>query len=141
MGIPVKFIRIIEKNRAAINAALRTANGTASVHTITDYSIVEMIAETYEKKLVALVGAKSRAGGASVSYVSGGTLPNCYTYSRIVSNLTLKRTATGWFLVGIWAQTARNESGAERLTLTETQDADAIKLLRRKYAVATAAQG
>jgi hypothetical protein len=136
----MKSIRIIEVNRAAINTALRNANGTAEKHTVTSYSIVEMIAAKYEEKLVALVGAKLRAPGAVVDYVSGGALPECYTYSRIVSHLTLKRTVTGWFLANVCTQTARKESGAEGLILTAKQDADAIVMLRRKYAVASLAQ-
>lgn len=132
----MKSIKITQANKVAITAALRSANGTAAAHTVTDYSIVEMIAAKYEEKLLALVGTKARAAGAMVTYVSGDALPKAYDYGRIVSHLTLERRSSAWFLTNATTRTAHTEFGAERLILSKTQDEAAVSIFRRKYQVA-----
>lgn len=128
-------IKVTKENTSAIESALKAANGRAKGHTYTVYSEVEGIANAYEKKVIALVGAKARAIGAKVSFQSGDELPNAYKYKRLVTVGAIERRASGWFLISLGCVEGYNEAGREKLVLTKSQDGVAIEQLRKQYSV------
>jgi hypothetical protein len=130
-----KPIKIELKNAAAIEAELKAVNGKAHQHTYTDYSGIADIAETAEKKLVGLVGAKSRAPGAVVYATSGASVANAYDYNRKGTAVRLERRASGWFLTSITEATIYKDGGETHLALTAQQDADAVAFFRRGYMI------
>ncbi len=131
-------LKVCQENKAAIDAALKSANGKAKTHTYTEFDDIESIANRYEKIVAELVGAKSRAVGAKVSDQSGAELPNAYKYRREVTVVTLERRSTGWFLINAACVTGYKDAGKSHLYLTPAQDEAAHAQLRKLYTVSVA---
>jgi hypothetical protein len=104
-----------------------------------NFSEIAALADESEKAVLALVGSYKAAVGAVVDSTSGGKVSNAYakrSRGRIGTTVTLERCATGWFLVGVAAAEIWQDGGKTRLTLTEAQDAEAVRRLRSQYRVA-----
>lgn len=135
-------IKVESKNSALIEEALEAVNGRAHQHAYTRFDQIEALAAFSEKDVLALVGSHKAVVGAVVESTSGGKVSNAYAKRsrvRIGTTVTLERCATGWFLVGVAAAEIFQEGGKTRLTLTEAQDAEAVRRLRSQYRVAHAA--
>jgi hypothetical protein len=135
----MKPIKIVAANYTKIADALESAAGRAHEHTLRSALDLASIADDYESRVVALVGGKTYAPGATVVWTSGEKLPNAYKYSRIVSRVVLERRPAGWYLSEITTQEAWNDAGKKYIRLTQEQDARAVSVLRGKYRIATPA--
>ena len=138
-----KTIKIISNDivsHAAIEAALKAANGTATAHTYTRAADIAALARTAEAKLEALGIPKAMRAGAAMVAVSGSKLPNCYKYTAKATIVRLIRRGAGWYLESAGTTDLHpGSTPAERLHLTPEQDAKAIAVLRKQYTlVATA---
>ncbi len=101
----MKAIKIDEKNRAAIEAALKEAQGQALVRVLTADMVFDYI-ETFEKKLdipkVHMTGIV-----ASVDLFADYDYAHASTYARTYNGypqstwFTVERRKTGWFLTAI----------------------------------------
>lgn len=132
-------IKIESKNASAIEAALLSVNGRAHDHAYTTFSAIEKIAKKSEILAVGLVGSQKSAIGAVMDSTSGERMPRAYKYSRVGTTVTIERCSTGWFLVGVAAETLFQEGGKDRLTLTEAQDLAAVAKTRSQYRIAKSA--
>jgi hypothetical protein len=130
-------IKITEKNREAIDAALAKANGKAQAHTFTSASSVSASARIAEADLSDLGIPKSQRAGATARASSGSRLPNAYKYRRVISHITITRGSSAWFLSEIsTVETWDKSAGGTYLTVTAAQDAIAIAKFRSSYSVA-----
>lgn len=131
----MKAIKINAANVAAIEAALNKTNGRALRHTFTAYEILED-ALSAEFKVIALLGSKKDAVGATVFSRSGDKLPNAYKWARQINTMRIERRASGWWLVELVNDTVNDKRAAYlRLTLTPEQDAKAVALFKKSYGV------
>jgi hypothetical protein len=131
----MKPIRITEKNKVAIVAALAAVNGKATAHAWTTYADIEYLSMVAEKQVIDLLGSQKAAVGAKLQATSGGKVANAYKYSRSGTWVRIERRSTGWFLVSVDHATLYSSGGSRQLTLTAEQDRRAIEVLRAKYTV------
>lgn len=131
----MKAIKITAANAAAIQAALVAVNGRALSHTFTADEILED-ALSAEFKVIALLGNKKDAVGATVFSRSGSKLPNAYKWARQINTMRIERRASGWWLIDLDNDTVNDKSAAYlRLTLTPEQDAKAVAKFKKSYGV------
>lgn len=131
----MKAIKITAANIAAIQAALVAVNGRALNHTFTADEILED-ALSAEFKVIAMLGNKKDAIGATVYSRSGDKLPNAYKWSRQINIMCIERRASGWWLVGLVNSTVNDKSASYlRLILTAEQDAKAVARFKKSYGV------
>jgi len=136
----IKSIKINIENSSAIEAALLNANGRATAHTYTSASEIISLAELADNKLYTLIKNKSMMKGAIFYDRSGDSLPNSYNNSRICTNVEIECAKSGdWRLVSVSAVKANTDCGKSLLKITPEQDALAILLLRKRYAIKEAA--
>lgn len=134
----INSIKITEAHRDAIEAALMSANGKATAHTYTRYEEIDQIAERAETKIVAIVGAKSRAVGTEATSVSGAVVAAAYKHSRTATRVHLVRRATGWFLDGVRPTLVYTYGGCPlALSVTPEIHAAATGELLKQYSVRT----
>ena len=127
-------IKINEQNRAALQAALDEANGTATAHTFRH--VIDLIdcARQAEAKLEQLALKKGSRSGAIATANSGGSVANSYKYSRITSTATLVRGSSAWFLTSLTAsETYRRTAGQVFVSLTPAQDAEVTATFRAQF--------
>jgi hypothetical protein len=131
----MKAIKINAANAAAIQAALNKVNGRALSHTFTADEIVD-VALSAEFKVIALLGSKKDAIGATVFSRSGDKLSNAYKWARQINTMRIERRSNGWWLVDLTNDTVNDKSAAYlRLTLTPEQDAKAVARFKKSYGV------
>ena len=131
----MKAIKITGSNSAAIEAALKQCNGTATRHVYTAASEIANIAADAERRLAELqIPIKDRSGALFTSR-SGHRLPNAYKDSRIVNRVVLERRSAAWWLVRVESERAWNDAGSEHLHLTARQDEIAVAHLRAGYQI------
>ena len=131
----MKAIKINAANIQAITDALVAANGKACTHTFTADEIVD-VALSAEFKVIALLGNKKDAVGATVFARSGDKIQNAYKYSRQVNRVTIERRSSGWWLVCVGCYETPDKSGSNSsLTLTAAQDAKAVARFKKAYQV------
>jgi hypothetical protein len=129
-------IKINEKNREAINAALDHANGKATAHTFTSASSIMAAARDAEDQLTSLCIPKVRRAGASAYAMSGREVARSYDYSRIVTGARIWRGAAAWYLVSLHSCSTHDRTGGRTfVTLTAEQDVMAVAQFRRGYNV------
>ena len=117
-------IKIHEKNRAAIQAALSEVNGRATAHTATARDVLHL-SEFAEAKLASV--AKKRRVGATAKLVSGGAVANAYKYQRTVTQVSIERGARDWYITAATTRTAwPNESGRAAVQLNYLQTLDTL---------------
>lgn len=133
----MKPTRITEANAAAIEAALKSVNGTSEAHTYTTYREIENLAKNGEARLTELGIKTASRAGAQVRSESGGSVPNAYKYARRTTYVAITRRATGWFITAIAADMSYKQSKPTRLHLTKEQDAEAVLNLRKTYVMQT----
>lgn len=123
-------------DRAAIEDALKAANGSAAAHTFTRAQEIMDLAEDAENRLSALnIPIKSRAG-AEYHATSGTKLPNAYARTILRSHVRLIRRSGGWYLLGVGrVEDYPTASPAAYLHLTDEQDAIAVAKFRAGYTV------
>jgi hypothetical protein len=134
----MKAIKIDKANEAKIDALMADVKGRANEHTHRDAAAIIAIAESAEKEVVALVGSKKNAVGATVSDVSGSAVANAYNRKarfRVATAATLYRSASGWFLTALYKTEIGQHGGTRLITLTEAQDALAVASCRARYRV------
>ena len=130
----MKPIKITPENIQAMDVALRQVNGNATAHTVTVSDIL-LFSVWADNQVKDLVGNKKDMPGAMARFRSGSALPNAYKYSRKVTRITIYRKAKDWWLTNVVADDARNDAGAMRVVLTETQDAIAKAKFSKQYEV------
>ena len=139
MAQSIKIISDDSVSHAAIEAALKTANGRATAHTYTRAADITYLARAAEAKLEALGVPKAMRAGAAMTATSGSKLPNAYKYTAQATVVRLIRKGAGWYLESAAATDLHpGSSPAERVCLTPEQDAKAIAILRKQYDVASA---
>lgn len=132
----MKPILITETNAEAIEFALTAVNGRATAHCYTTFGEIRAEAERAERKLSDLLEARSKHVGARYVSQSGGRVASSYRRSRVVTRITLKRGAKGWYLEAVkqgllWP----NETGGAYLRLTPAQDCAIVAAIRQRYTV------
>lgn len=121
-----KTIAIIEKNRAAIEAALASVNGKAQAHTYTSYAEIAGMAETAEAALSAINLPKASRAGAVWKEISGAEVAKSYRNPRQATSVRLIRRSAGWHIVTAKAVTIWQEGGGKgSLYITEAQAEEA----------------
>jgi P2-related tail formation protein len=127
-------IKINEQNRAALQAALETSNGTATAHTFRH--VIDLIdrARQAEAKLEQLALKKGSRSGAIAAATSGGSVANAYKYARITSTARMVRGSSAWFLIALsTSETYRRTAGDTFISLTPAQDAEVTATFRSQY--------
>ena len=132
-----KPIKLCIEEATAIEAALRAVNGRASTHAWTLLSEIERVANRAERELENLGIPKKDRAGAIFAAASGGELAKAYKYKASGTRVEITRRTSGWYLTDaspiIIFPGARGTTSW--LRLTEKQDAKAIEVLRRNYAI------
>lgn len=125
------MIRITTENAAAIEAALKNANGKAFDHAFTTFEDVEAVAHKAEKKLEALgLPLKSRAGAKWVE-TSGEAVNGSYKFARKATTVHLIRRTAGWYLASAEQATIYKEGGkAQKIQVTKKQEAEIVERIR-----------
>ena len=131
------MIKLSADNVNVVQDMLDRANGRATTHCYTLAAQIYDLSEAAEAQLGNLGIAKIRRAGASYEATSGSALPNAYKYPAKATWVKLHRRASGWYLADCIATEIRPGSPPRQwLTLTEDQDAAAVKLFREAYHVA-----
>jgi hypothetical protein len=102
-------IKIIEKNAAAIEAALASVNGKATSFATTSFDEVANVVKDAEKRL-AMLPAKLRAGAIAV-HVPAGPTARAYKYGAQSTRVSLIRSPSSWYLVNIERVQIQPKSG------------------------------
>ena len=121
--------------------ALMAVNGRADSHTYTFGIEISNVADDAEKALSIL--PKALRAGATYVAVSGGSVSRAYCKKgryRKATRVTLVRNSSGWVLTDIASEDIAEKAPSPTLTLTETQDAEAVARFRSQYRVAKALQ-
>jgi len=127
-------IKIDNKNTAALEAALKNANGRATAHTFNLPSEIIECARQAEAQLESLSLRKGSRIGAIASAISGGTIFNSYKYTRITTIAILQRGSAAWFLSEIGtAESFRRTAGEVHVSLTSAQDAEVTATFRAQF--------
>ena len=133
----LKPIKVIEKNRAAIETMLSTVNGRAISFAIINVDEVEEFAAKAECQLEQILVKKDRVGATAL--VTGrGPSANSYRYPVATTELSLIRRATGWFLsevkkVHVYPKTPERVSLRITPKQCETAKTRFDKVLREKF--------
>ena len=127
-------IKIVEANRQKINILLGEINGKSLAHTAHDKHVFEL-AELMEMRLDKFNIAKKDRAGAKASSMSGGTIPNAYKYSRIVTIFDIERGASDWFLVAANKTETWGNADKDRLSLTPEQRDIAVSKFTAQFSV------
>jgi hypothetical protein len=131
----MKALKIELSNTTAIESALHSVNGRSASHSYTTFEEVVKISERFEQRVYDILGSKKEMVGAVVRSESGSSVAKSYKGKRASTVVVLERKSTGWFLVSINRGELWNDGGREYLTLTAAQDARAVEVLRKNYAV------
>ena len=127
-------IKINDKNIAALQAAVEKSNGSATAHTFRSWHSLLECARQAEAQLQRLGLAKGSRSGVIASVTSGGSVPNAYKYTRIISTAVLKRGSSAWFLIGVsTSETFRKQAGEVLVILTSAQDAEVTEKFRAQF--------
>ena len=127
-------VKIVEANRQKINILLGEINGKSLAHTAHDKHVFEL-AELMEIKLEKFSIAKKDRAGAKASSMSGGTIPNAYKYSRIVTIFDIERGASDWFLVAANKTETWGNASKDQLSLTPAQRDIAVSKFTAQFSV------
>ncbi len=134
----MKPIKLVEGNKAKVQAELDRVNGRASAHCYTDADEIYALARYGEGRLSGLLTAKKDFKGATMTCVSGSSVSNAYAKKswkpRIATRVLLLRGSVEWYLTSIAPDEIYSTGGSTGLRLTPTQDALAIHNFRNSYA-------
>ena len=127
-------IKINDQNIVALQAAVKKSNGSATAHTFRSWHSLLECARQAEAQLQRLGLAKGSRSGVIASATSGGSVPNAYKYTRIISTAVLKRGSSAWFLIGVsTSETFRKQAGEVLVILTSAQDAEVTEKFRAQF--------
>ena len=127
-------IKINDKNNALIQIAINKAEGNATAHTFNWTNQIIECARQAEAQLQSLGLAKGSRYGVIAAATSGGSVPNAYKYTRIISTAVLKRGSSAWFLIGVsTSETFRKQAGEVLVILTSAQDAEVTEKFRAQF--------
>ena len=126
-------IKITEKNRDAIEVALREVNGRSYDHCYTDYREIVQLTVNAQALLAQLLYKKDWPRAQWVE-TSGGRVANAYKNMRNATQVTLEYRPSGWFLINIEDTRVGTEGGGPgHLYLTPEQDRAAHAKLNASY--------
>jgi hypothetical protein len=132
----MKPIKLTIDNADAIVTALKAVNGKAKEHTFTTASHVIELADLAEGRLDKLGIPKAMRQGARYMAESGEILPARYQYAATTTMVRIDRRSGAWWLTMVQASKLYPKSRpASDLFLTAAQDAHAIEVMRRAYAI------
>ena len=92
---------LTEASRSAIQAALDGSNGKATAFTICDAHDVAYVVEKADHRLRAAGITEAETIGTIVTYRPRGPSANAYKNSAISTLVTIQKTQSGWYLVGV----------------------------------------
>ena len=129
-------LKINEKNKDKITAALIAANGTCRSHTYTEWTEIRAAAAAAEAKLEGVnLAAKSRAGATALG-CSGHSVPNAYKYARTITRVEMIRGSKDWFLTGLTAISTHDRRGERtRIFLSAAQAQTAVEKFSEQFTV------
>lgn len=126
-------MKIALKKIEEIKSALAEKNGKASAHTATIANLIDAV-KYAESQLESFGISKKDRTGVRLSTRSGGSVSRSYKYCRKVSDCSLIRGSSDWYLTSVTTtEIFPNQSGFSRLELTPEQDAIAVAKLRQNY--------
>lgn len=132
----MKPIKIEAKNEAAINAAIKAAEGRATERTC-DYSSCLRAIELTEQHPAMQLLTKAQQKGARAWYYQHVKVAASYKYAPANTRLCIERRASGWFLSAVY-RNGHEQAEQIRLELTAEQSAQAQTKFRQTYRVMTA---
>lgn len=126
-------IKICKENQSIIEAELLKVNGKSSAHCYTVFREIEEISEKAERLLSKLF-PKTFFKGAQFWETSGVACANSYKGIRNVTSIRIERGSKEWFLISISKATLwPNQSGGERLLISESQKTEAINRFCERF--------
>ena len=125
-------MKISLNNEAAIEAALRAVNGTATKHVFREASDVRAEAAEVEAYLRRYGVRKSDWRGVLATVESGDRLPNSYKYAARSTLITLERGASVWYLTGADASEHRGGEKPFISIRVPVQALEAAEVRRRR---------
>lgn len=132
----MKPLKIIEKNAAAIEAALLAVNGRAHDHAYTTFAEVAACAAAVELRLGILDLPVAMRAGARFTETSGASVPNAYKYPRTATSIRCERRTSGWYLVSASSVTIYQRGGGPaHLSITAAQAAEVARRHALQYTV------
>lgn len=120
-------ILINEKNADKINAAIKEAEGRASVRTVTFTEVMKSV--KHIETVLGIPKAKMVGIIADVDY-HAQNFPNAYKCTPESTHFCMERTKSGWVLYSVSRETTRRMTHGYRLTLTETAKAAIIESMK-----------
>jgi len=124
-------IKLTDESKLA--AALDTVNCKADAHTAGLAQVMGLLPDI-NKKMASLLQIKNWQG-ARVTFQSGGSVPNAYKYSRIVTTVTLERGSRHWFVVGLRRSSIWGDSMPLSVSLTPAQRDAAVARFSLRFTV------
>ena len=129
-------IKFKTENETKFNALLNEVNGRASGHTYTRFSNFAAESNNVILRIETLLGGKKHCLGVKFSIESGGSVSGGYKYSRIGTQVSLERRASGWFVTGIRRVDIGGHGGKSKITFTQAHHDQAVKVLSNGYIIA-----
>jgi hypothetical protein len=115
--------------------AIKLAQGKAQIHCF--YFIEwDSMGSIAEKALHALNLPITHRQGAIVHIRSGGRIPMCYKWKRVVANVTLQRGKDSWFLVACHkGETNDRKAGGTFVKLKQIQADYLVNKLKENFGI------
>ena len=98
---PDQGLLLTEASHSAIQAALDAQNGKATAFTIHDAHDIADVVEKADDRLRAAGVTEAETVGTIVTYRPRGPSANAYKNSAISTLVTIQKTQSGWYLVGV----------------------------------------
>lgn len=134
----MKPIKLTKANADRIEMLLSEVNGRSQTHCYTTIYDLLRVEDEADEALKRLRLPKKSHIGASYTSTSGEAVASAYKgLTRNATTVDLFRRRTGWFITGICATQIWRDGGWRTLTLTEEQDAEAVRRFRSAYLVVT----
>ena len=118
-----------------INTILNAVNADAITHTGNAYTVA-IAADKAEAKLDSFNLPKKSRKGARAVVTTGGTVPSAYKYNRIVTQFTIERGASDWFLIDAKRiELYQSEKGGMVMHITRAQHDIAVAKFSEQFQV------
>jgi hypothetical protein len=115
-GARLRVGAMAEASRSAIQAALDASNGKATAFTIHDARDIVDVADKADDRLRHAGITEAETVGTIVTYRPRGPSANAYKNSAISTLVTIQKTQSGWYLVGVQRTTVYPRN-SERITV------------------------
>ena len=127
-------IKICEKNKEKIEAALAAVNGKAYNHSITNYTEIQSILTKTENRLFVIQSVKKHWDGIEVWATGGRHVANAYKYTRQSTEICLERSSGSWKLTAInKCKLFSNQGGKVEIFLSKEAEERAKETFSRLY--------